>query len=89
MGLFFFGQGTTALALGNGLRCVSAPQLFRLPVRAAGGSVLSFAFDNTQVPAAGQIMPGSTWHFQAYFRDPQAGPARFNLTDALTVTFVP
>lgn len=35
------------------------------------------------------VAPGSTWTFQARFRDPPAPPAGTNLGDALTITLVP
>jgi hypothetical protein len=31
--------------------------------------------------------PGSSWNFQFWYRDPQAGGARFNLSNALHVDF--
>ena len=36
------------------------------------------------------VMPGDTWHFQRWYRDP-AGPcgSGFNLTNGLALTFVP
>jgi hypothetical protein len=37
----------------------------------------------------GLVAPGSTWYFQAWFRDPAAGGAAFNLSDGLAVTFCP
>ncbi|MCP3918644.1 MAG: hypothetical protein GY711_24120 [bacterium] len=86
-GLFFYGADPIQLPLGNGFRCVGGTPLFRLPVQAATGRVLSHAVDNTQGPAAALLVPGSTWHFQAFYRDPPAGGARFNLSDGLTVTF--
>jgi len=88
-GLFFFGESALQLPLGNGFRCVGGPALLRLPVETAQGSVLTHALDNGAPPALGRIVPGSTWHFQAWFRDPQAGGAGFDLSDGLTVTFVP
>ena len=39
--------------------------------------------------AATQITAGSTWNFSAWFRDPAAGGAFFNLSDGLEVTFGP
>jgi len=43
--------------------------------------------DFTQLPAGGQITSGSTWNFQAWYRDPAAGGAMFNTSDALRATF--
>ena len=37
---------------------------------------------------AGQVLEGSTWHFQCWYRDPQGpGGTGFNLSDAMAVTF--
>jgi hypothetical protein len=50
--------------------------------------VLSHALDFGNPPAlSGQITAGSTWHFQAWFRDPGAGGAFFDLSNGLTITF--
>jgi len=89
LGIFFFGENTTQLAVGNGTRCVAGPRLYRLNVQPASGSVLTSAFDNTVGAIASQLTPGSTWHVQAYYRDPAAGGFDFDFTDALSVTFVP
>jgi hypothetical protein len=51
---------------------------------------MTFLLDNTSPPsAATQITAGSTWNFQAWFRDPAAGGAFFNLSDGLNLTFAP
>ena len=36
-----------------------------------------------------QIDAGETWNFQFWYRDPSAGGAGFNFTDALSITFCP
>jgi hypothetical protein len=38
---------------------------------------------------ASQIAPGSTWFFQFWYRDSDAGPAAFNLSNGLSATFCP
>ena len=65
-------------------------------VAAVGGTekstwcVMTFLLDNTNPPsAATQITAGSTWNFQAWFRDPAAGGAFFDLSDGLCLTFGP
>ncbi len=89
-GLFYYGPNQTQVPFGNGFRCVGGPQVFRLDVSVASGNVLSHSLDIANPPAAsGQITPGSTWNFQAWFRDPAAGGAFFNLSDALSLTFSP
>jgi len=92
-GVFFYGPGQAQVAFGNGYRCVagSGVGLFRLPITAAsGGQVLTWAVDNTAAPGgAGQLTAGSTWNFQAWFRDPAAGGTAFNLSDGVELTFAP
>ena len=62
----------------------------RLTVVNAASNLLGFAFDNTQPPNAQVVvLPGSTWNFQAWFRDPSAGNSGFNLSDGLSLSFLP
>jgi hypothetical protein len=88
-GLFYMGLNETFATFGNGYRCV-------------GGSVARFGVihanvfgdavqivDDTQPPALGRIVPGSTWKFQFWYRNPLAGGAGYNLTDGLSVDFCP
>ena len=44
--------------------------------------------DVTLPPFAGQIVAGSSWHFQAVLHDP-IGPAARATSDALTIVFAP
>jgi hypothetical protein len=92
LGKFFYGPSSLQLPFGNGTLCVGGT-VFRLdPVLA---TTLGNGFDwldFTELPAssgAGQIAPGSTWNFQYWYRDPDAGGANLNLTNALRVTFCP
>ncbi len=88
-GVFFYGPLQTSVPFGNGTLCITG-QVGRLDVVNANGNVMTFALDNTSPPSAPtQIMPGSTWNFQAWFRDPGAGGAFFDLSDGLSVTFGP
>lgn len=93
-GLFFCSAGRAnggmGLPFGNGLRCVGNPTapIQRLAVSFASNGVLSHALDFTNSPAAsGQIASGTTWHFQAWYRDPLQGPAFYDLSDGVSVTF--
>lgn len=93
-GLFFHGGGQTSVPLGDGVRCVGAGGvgLFRFnPAELT--SIFGEAFRpvdiaNPSQPAA-QITAGSTWYFQYWYRDASGGPAGFNLSDGLAVTFCP
>jgi hypothetical protein len=92
-GIFYYGAGAAEMPLGNGYRCVGSGGvgLFRFsPINTGSSGTAQMALDNTSPPqASGQITPGSTWHFQFWYRDPVAGGANFNLSDALGVSFCP
>ena len=56
----------------------------------ARSHLLTHALDLSDPPsAAGLITPGSTWNFQAWFRDPTDGLAGYNFSSGLQVTFCP
>lgn len=92
-GIFFYGtnrvNGGAGAPFLNGFRCVGGGgSVFRLHPMTATGNVASLALDLTHPPLpAGQILPGSTWHFQYWFRDPAAGGAGANLSDGLSIHF--
>ena len=91
-GIFILGPEPAQLPLGDGYLCISpfAPGLLRLlPVQAADGSGdVMRALDIPSLPPDHAITPGSTMHFQFWYRDPH-GPHQtgMNLTDGLRVTF--
>ena len=88
-GIFFYGPGTQQVPLGNGFLCVT-PTFGRLPIELASGNVLTHDFDNTNPPnPQTQVGPGTTWYFQAWYRDPAAGGANYNFSDGTEVTFQP
>jgi len=88
LGLFFYGaQSQPATPLGAGFLCVGggAP-VWRLGVVPSSAGNASQAVDYLTPPnPAAQITPGSTWHFQFWFRTPGSS----NTTDALQIQFVP
>jgi len=92
-GIFYYGPNEIQVAFGNGFRCVggSAGQIFRLfPFAVAdGGGELAHTLDFSAPPPGGQVVAGSTWKFQAWFRDPAGGGAGFNLSDGLSLGFTP
>lgn len=95
-GLFFYGPERLQLPFGDGELCVGpgAAGLHRLlpPAPADAFGTASHAVELGQPPAAwgpGAILPGTTWSFQHWYRDPAAGGSGFNLSDALEVTFCP
>ena len=76
--------------LASRLRC-SRQTLYRLaPIQTDFLGTFVYPLDLTAPPEpAAQIMPGSTWYFQFWYRDPADGGANFNLSNALTVPFTP
>jgi hypothetical protein len=88
--LFFYGQTEIApVAFGNGFRCIGNP-IFRLP--ATQTSIFGDAgyhLDLNALPAGGEIHAGQVWSFQLWYRDPAAGGASFNSSDASSLTFCP
>ena len=92
-GIFYYGAAQAHVTFGNGYRCVApgGAGLFRFsPVSTGILGVGTWSLDNTNPPqAAGQITADSTWYFQFWYRDPVAGGAYFNLSDALEITFCP
>jgi len=87
-GLFFYGLGQTQAPLGNGFLCVSGTT-GRLPaVNSGPAGILTHMVDYTMPPSpATQILPGSTWNFQAWFRDPAGGGAFFNFQSLESIHF--
>lgn len=88
LGIFFFGQGAQQMPFGEGYLCLSSSITRLVPAIPVGASgSVQRDVDLTQGPAAGQLVPGSTWGFQFWFRDPLGGPSGFNLSDAVMVDF--
>lgn len=102
IGRFYMGASVVQVPFGNGLLCAGAGGYgqFRFPVQHAGPSADSFgafrfgpgivAHSQANFGALGAIHPGSTWRFQAWFRDVQNScGGGFNTSSALSVTFQP
>lgn len=86
-GLFYYGQTATSLPFGDGRRCIGGA-VYRLPLEVGFGGTLLHDLDFQTPPSlAGAIQPGSSWIFQAWFRDPAAAGSGFNLSNALRVVF--
>ncbi len=89
-GLFIASKAQGMSTLGNGFLCL-APKVWRAqPILSSGlsGSVTRNISEN-DYPWYALIHPGDTWNFQFWYRDTPAGGAGFNLTDAVSVTFLP
>lgn len=85
-GLFFYSEAETDVTFGNGRRCIDHP-IYRLPAVQSTGDTLAYKVKFSNLPNGGDIFSGSTWSFQAWFRDPPAGGAMFDTSDALRMTF--
>jgi glucose/arabinose dehydrogenase len=84
LGLYFYGDGQTLVPFGNGWRCV-ASNLQRLP--ALTTNTFGDAPFHPDLPTLPGIGPGVAKNFQFWYRDPAAGGAFFNTSDALHVLF--
>jgi len=86
-GVFFYGSGETLLPFFNGFLLINPP-LFRInPVTLsdAAGNV-SLTLNLPTLPVAAQILAGSQWNFQYWYRDDLSGA---NLSDRLSILFAP
>ncbi len=88
-GLFFFSQTQTLVPFGNGWRCVGSP-LTRLPATTSNSfGDLTWPLNLNALPGGLAMHSGETWYFQAWYRDPAAGGAGNNASDALQVPWCP
>ena len=89
-GLFYLGPRQLQAPFGNGVRCVGGPNVHRLRTQLASkGGLLAQQVDYQAPELAGDLVSGSTWNFQAWFRDTQSGGAGFDLSNAVSLTFQP
>ena len=86
-GLHYFGPNQIQTPVGDGFRCVGGTT-FRLGVtQTDSNGVATTAVDLNSAPAAANLLPGTTRHFQFWYRDTAGGPAGFNFSDGVTVSF--
>jgi hypothetical protein len=89
-GILFMGANQAHLPFGDGYMCV-AGSVFRYSPPQNSGSAGQIVFGpGLTALSNGRIDAAETWRFQTWYRDPMGpcgGP--FNLTNALTATFVP
>jgi hypothetical protein len=84
--IFFMGNvqfnGGNGLQFRDGLLCINAVRRFPEQMSSPSGLI-----DIVHVVGLsnGLITAGSTWYFQAWYRDPAAGGANYNASDALQV----
>lgn len=89
--MYIYGSGQVSpIIFGNGFRCIDTP-LYRVkPLTTSNfvGDVI-YNLDLNDLPAAGPIGPGETWNFMCWYRDPPAGGAQYNGSDALNTFWCP
>ena len=91
-GIFFYGPAKLDLPFGNGTLCVGGGSIgvARLAVETAAGGVLTHAVDNTMPPYLPvTLTAGSTWYFQAWYRDTAGDGALFDTSNGLQLDFQP
>jgi len=92
-GVFFYSPAQTMVPFGNGFLCVSTP-LHRLNppvvIQSSGTAVRPVNYTLPPMDSGeGQVLAGSSWNFQFWYRDPAGGGAGYNLSDGLHVSFCP
>ena len=89
-GLFYYGTEQVGVPFGDGFRCVGGATVRLAPSATTDGSGAAVRPVDFQHPRNAVIVPGTSWHFQFWYRDPGGpGGSGFNLSDALAVTFCP
>jgi hypothetical protein len=83
--IYFFAPNQQQLPFGNGNLCVGGTITRILPPAFASGGVAQTFIDLASV---GITTPGAR-NFQCWFRDPAAGGAQFDTSDAIAISFVP
>jgi len=88
-GLAFHGAAQVQQPFGEGFRCVATNVVRIQPAAQADASgAFTSALDTTTSAGSG-ISAGVTRHFQVWYRDTAGGPSGFNLSNGLSVSFVP
>jgi len=93
-GVFWVAAGRLDVPFGDGRLCISSGGVrpFRFPIQSSGlrGQIVLGPGVVAQASGRIAITPGSTWNFQAWYRDP-LGPCgyAFNTTNALAVSWAP
>ena len=94
-GIFFYGSNQTAALFGDGVICVAggASGIVRLsPIQSdfVGDAYRPINFNTAPFSSGtGAWTAGSQWYMQFWYRDPAAGGAGFNLSNALDITVCP
>ena len=87
-GVFLHGPGTARRPFGNGTLCVGGALVRGATVLPSGGQA-EYVYDASDAQHSLGAFAGTTRHFQYWFRDPAAGGARFDASDAITIVIRP
>lgn len=87
--LMTYGASASGVPFANGLLCIDPLQgVHRVTTTGLDGAGRgTIPLDLSGLSGPGAISAGESWVFQAWYRDPAAGGANFNLTNALRVRF--
>jgi alpha-tubulin suppressor-like RCC1 family protein len=93
VGIFIYGAQQTKVPFGNGFACIAGTVVRVLPpVLSTSAGTLSVPIDLHKPPfsqGAGQILPGSDWNFQYWYRDSNGAPTTYNLSNGVRIVFAP
>ena len=87
-GVFFHGMTQTEIPFGNGYLCVTN-DLVRGKLVHPWDHGASYVYDNSDPAHSLTAYVGMTRHFQYWFRDPVAGGAFFNTSNAISIAVLP
>ncbi len=87
-GIFFHGTNQVQNPFGNGFMC-TAGGIVRGAVVMAVGNTATYTFDNSDAKHSMGAFIGTTRNCQHWFRDPPAGGAFFNLSNAIAIMILP
>ncbi len=90
-GLFYYGVNPIQIPFADGNRCVGGGTWRLNPATQTDGTGrILRPIDLQSQSGSGALLPGDTWRFQLWFRDPNGpGGTGSNLSDALSATFCP
>ncbi|MFT7669965.1 MAG: arylsulfatase A [Planctomycetota bacterium] len=93
LGFFRYSSRAGETPFGDGLLCLGTEEFgpFDLPfLTSSAAGMLHHPLDLEAPPvAAAAISAGSTWRFQAFYRDIVSGVVQFNSSDGLAIRWVP
>jgi len=90
-GIFIAGSASGQIPFFNGFLCIdpSGLQRFSNATAASGGVIVEAVDLATSAPGGLNVIAGSSYFFQRWYRDPAAGGGNANFSDAIEVTYTP